>query len=66
MLMLAGKKISQSTLAYSVVKVPKRREAAPGCGRRGVALDSRTHHRGVAVHAAGAVLEACVRVRAHQ
>ena len=47
MLMLAGKKISQSTLACSVVKVPRRREAAPGCGRRGVAPDARTALPGV-------------------
>ena len=62
MLMLAGKKISQSTLACSVVKVPKRRGAAPGCERRGVAPDARTTLPRGAVHAAGARLEACVRM----
>lgn len=62
MLMLAGKKISQSTLACSVVKVPKRREAAPACERRGAAPGARTRSPRRSVHTAGARLEACVRM----
>ena len=61
MLLLAGKN-PQSTLACSVVKVPKRRDAAPGADAEASRRMREPLSEGDAVHAAGARLEACVRM----